>query len=521
MELVKKNIRMSRWKNQAAAQLTLDEDFIVPDTMEDMEQVVLDTGTVQIEASRPQGEKVAIRGKLDFKVLYRKEGGGLRALGGSLPFEETVNVPDLREHDFVNVSWELDDLSAGMINSRKMSIKALVTLKVQVETIYDAEAAADAAASGNGEELETLKEELDVAGIAVRKKDTYRVKEVIPLPGSKPNVEKILWSEVRLTGTSGRPGDGNLHIDGELSVFVIYDAEGEDAPVQWLEESVPFSGELEVSGCREEMIPVISLRLVHREVEAKPDYDGEMRELELDAVIEADIRLYEEEKIRLLSDLYSTNRELIPETGEVCFDQILTRNLCKCKIGEKLEISRQDRILQICHSQGTVRIDETEIREDALYIEGALEVQLLYMTDDDSQPIQSATEAVPFRQSVEAKGIGEESICQVSAGLDNMSAVMLGGSMVEIKAVINLDLLVLRPVCRQVITGVQVQPMDVEKLQSLPGIVGYIVQPGDSLWKIAKKFHTTVENVMEANGLTSDQISPGERLILIKEIAQG
>lgn len=93
--------------------------------------------------------------------------------------------------------------------------------------------------------------------------------------------------------------------------------------------------------------------------------------------------------------------------------------------------------------------------------------------------------------------------------------------MVEIKAVINLDLLVLRPVCRQVITGVQVQPLDVEKLQKLPGIVGYIVQPGDSLWKIAKKFHTTVENVMDANGLTSDQIVPGERLILVKEIAQG
>ena len=62
---------------------------------------------------------------------------------------------------------------------------------------------------------------------------------------------------------------------------------------------------------------------------------GEMRELELDAVVELDMKLYEEERIQLLSDLYSTNRELLPETGEVCFDQILTKNLCKCKISEK------------------------------------------------------------------------------------------------------------------------------------------------------------------------------------------
>ena len=93
--------------------------------------------------------------------------------------------------------------------------------------------------------------------------------------------------------------------------------------------------------------------------------------------------------------------------------------------------------------------------------------------------------------------------------------------MVEVKAVVNLDLLVLQPVCRQVITGVTVQPLNMEKIQKLPGIVGYIVQPGDSLWKIAKKFHTTVENIMETNGLSSDEIRPGEKLILVKEIAQG
>ena len=53
-----------------------------------------------------------------------------------------------------------------------------------------------------------------------------------------------------------------------------------------------------------------------------------------------------------------------------------------------------------------------------------------------------------------------------------------------------------------------VQPLDTEKLQKLPGIVGYIVQPGDSLWKIAKKFHTTVDNIMDTNGLTSDLLQP-------------
>ena len=61
---------------------------------------------------------------------------------------------------------------------------------------------------------------------------------------------------------------------------------------------------------------------MHKELEAKPDADGELRELDLDAVIELDIRLYEEKPLEILSDMYGVNRELTVETGEACFDQI-------------------------------------------------------------------------------------------------------------------------------------------------------------------------------------------------------
>ena len=63
--------------------------------------------------------------------------------------------------------------------------------------------------------------------------------------------------------------------------------------------------------------------------------------------------------------------------------------------------------------------------------------------------------------------------------------------------------------------------VDMKKLQELPGIVGYIVQPEDSLWTIAKKFHTTVGNIITTNELADDQVKEGQRLLLVKEIVQG
>lgn len=311
-----------------------------------------------------------------------------------------------------------------------------------------------------------------------------------------------------------------MHLDGELMIFVIYGGEGENTPVQWVEESIPFSGEVELPEASEQMIPFVSVRLLHQEIEMKPDRDGEMRELSVDAVLELDMKLYEEKNVELLSDMYSTGCELVLDTGNACFDRLLTRNTCKCRVAEKISLNRPERILQICHSAGTVKLDAAEAKEDGLHMEGVLEVGLLYLTDDDGEPVGYTTELVPIHCVAEAKGMNEESVYQLNLGLEQLTAVMLGSESVEVKAVITADLLVLQPVCEQVITGVRVEPLDMKKLQEMPGIVGYIVQPGDTLWKIAKKFHTTVDHVAEANGLAQNDVKPGERLVLVKEIAQ-
>ena len=518
MELVKNRIHMNQFKGNASTQVTLDDDFIVPDSMEDMAQVMLSSGEIQIESVRNPEDKVAVQGKLEFCVLYRKEAGGLSTMAGSIPFEESLNVQNLDEKDYVGVSWTLEDLNGEMINSRKLGIQAIVTLQVRVETVRDVEAAVDVKDQEEGAQLQ--KEKVTAAAIAVRRKDTYRMKEELTLSGGKPNMGQILWREMKLRDVQVKPLDGKIHISGDLNLFAIYQAEDENMPVQWLEETIPFSGELELAEAGEDMIPMVGVRLAHRGLEAKPDSDGEMRQMDVDAVLELDIKLYQEQELELLGDVYSTGCQITPERSDASFDRVLAKNICKCRVGEKAQLPQTERILQICHSDGVVKIDEVEMGEDSVQIDGVLEVTILYLTSDDRAPVQAATEQVPFHCQAEARGVGEESVYQLNPGIEQLGAVMLGGDMVEIKGVITLDLLVLEQAKVPVITEIQSEPLDMQKLQQLPGIVGYIVQPGDTLWDIAKRFHTTTETVMAANELTDDQVKSGMKLLLVKEVAQ-
>ena len=54
------------------------------------------------------------------------------------------------------------------------------------------------------------------------------------------------------------------------------------------------------------------------------------------------------------------------------------------------------------------------------------------------------------------------------------------------------------------------------KVQSSPAKAGsvYVVQPGDTLWDIAKNAGVSIEKIKTANGLSGNNIAPGQKLIL-------
>ena len=100
---------------------------------------------------------------------------------------------------------------------------------------------------------------------------------------------------------------------------------------------------------------------------------------------------------------------------------------------------------------------------------------------------------------------------------ENLNVLMLGADEAEVRAGIVLEAIVLTREDMTILGDAELVPYDEEKIRKMPGIVGYRVQPGDTLWKIAKKFYTTVEGIRETNEGIGEEVKPGERLILIKQ----
>ena len=97
------------------------------------------------------------------------------------------------------------------------------------------------------------------------------------LPAGRPNIREILWNSMQLRDADVRMMEGKLSIRGELFLFILYESEDAQEPVQYYDWEIPFDNELECADSRENLIGNISVTLGNHQAVIKPDEDGEPR----------------------------------------------------------------------------------------------------------------------------------------------------------------------------------------------------------------------------------------------------
>ena len=104
--------------------------------------------------------------------------------------------------------------------------------------------------------------------------------------------------------------------------------------------------------------------------------------------------------------------------------------------------------------------------------------------------------------------------------MEQLSTTMLDSNEIEIRATIGLNALVIQCSEEMILEKIEELPLEQEKIRSMPGIIVYVVQQGDTLWNIAKKFYTTVEEIRQMNELEEEELSVGTPLLLVKNVEE-
>ena len=123
---------------------------------------------------------------------------------------------------------------------------------------------------------------------------------------------------------------------------------------------------------------------------------------------------------------------------------------------------------------------------------------------------------LPYEYTLEVPGIQPADLGNVTARLEQLQVNMLDGEELSVKAVPVFSTTVFQNVPIGLISQVKVGDIDSSKLVNLPGMVIYMVQPGDNLWNIGKRYYVPVKSLRELNGLGRDELKTGQKLLIVK-----
>ncbi len=515
MRLITDKIHMNKCHCEEEANITIDRDINVPDARPDVLRIVKDKGDVQIDEIRLVEGKAVIRGELKYQVLYVVDGdASANQISGSLPIDERISLPCAEPDDELSVKVGILKMQCELIHSRKLGIHAEISISVTATTICDIEGATDVE---DGDGVYTQKKDIEVSRLVFSKKDTLRIGEEWKIPATNDAIGQLLYWDIRLAEMNTRVEEGTLKVEGETDVFIIYLSDGTTPRLNYFENVIPIEGKIQCNGCHGDMAAWVLHRLHGSTINVKEDEDGESRVLAIDIVTEYDIKIYKQEQLELLSDFYALDAQYELSYEDAIFQNLLVHNKGKSRIDGKLTTD-DAAPLQIWNVEGTLSIDHTEQRTNQWIVSGVISVCVLYQTEDEYMPLAVLRGDIPFSQQMDAEGMTKESDVDFSGTLEHISGTICGEREIEIKVVASIDLIAFEHIKESIISGYDGEPRDYKDWSKYPGIVGYVVGRGETMWDIAKRFVTTQDALMEINKRESTEVSEGDTLLVVREM---
>lgn len=515
MELEKRVIHKNKTPITAFAQLVMEDDYNLPEYKPDILNIIKSKGCVYLEEITPEEDHVTLQGKLTFDVLYQGEGNDRQVdcLRGNIPFRERVNVDGLSATDNVMVSTQVEDMGVVVINSRKLSLRGLVDVNVSVAGSQETELPV---VMDYPTQYQIREQERTVLKLVEQKRDRMRVKQEISLPKEKDNMESVLWQDVCLEQMAMRQSGEGVEMSAMMCIFVLFQTQ--KGGLDWYETSVPVTDRI---GCE---IPgsdgfyQVKILSTQTSLEAREDLDGELRNLAAECFVELEVTVWQEETVQLLEDAYCMTGELQVHRHREDMWQMAMKNQAQLSVEKTWGLAEGKEALYLCNGQGEVRLRDVKAVDGSIHVSGDCNVEVLYLTTEETAPLACAKFSVPFSGEVEAGGIVEGDLIDVDASLYRLQCSLIDGSNIMCRGEIGLQLMAFHREEWMVPDDLVEEPLDLDYLQKQPGMIGYVVKTGDDLWDIAKRFHTTKQELMETNQLSGETVSAGQKLLVMKHI---
>ena len=271
------------------------------------------------------------------------------------------------------------------------------------------------------------------------------------------------------------------------------------------ETTLPFSSFIDVNNISENDICELKNIIKSLRLKLLPDSDDLMRIIEFDADIESSLKVFHNSELEVIEDVYSIESDLLPERENITYEINTPSTSENITLRGTISIPEDENVKILTPIGRTKSVNLTDENNSSL-LSGIIDVTVIYSVPSTGK-INSVSLDMPMEHM-----LAEKMQILENVKIENIEVTNAGNEKYDVKIML-------------VIHGHENKHGEISILKSLTelenplqkntGLTIYFVKPGDTLWKIAKRFHTTIEHIAEINNISNpDVIYSGSALII-------
>ena len=501
INITKETLNINRIVCEKKELINVQGDMIVPDSKPDILNTINTSGNVCIYKKEVMDGKIRIDGNVLTYIMYLADGNkdNIRGLNTSVDFSETINVPELMAGMEVNISTSIKFIECKVLNGRKIAIKASLEINMK---IYEKENV-DIITNINNGNIQILNNNMKINSLVGSGTTKAFVKENISIP-STDNLAEMLKSQICLVDKDIKISYNKILAKAEIEIKISYLTE--EGRICTNRSRVPLVGFIDMPNIKEENI--CETNYIIKNIVIKPN-SVEEHSVYIEIEVEISCSAYEEKELRIIQDMYCPGERMQFEKNMINTVTNKQNKKNVCNIREKVNIPELESG-NIIDAEITPIINKETKLSGKILFEGELEVNLIF-TDNSTVGISTKKINIPFEQTIEGMENLENAKTDMVMEVSSQEFTNQGG-IVNANVDLNMGIDTYRNSAIPVINDITIE--EEENLEDY-SVVIYVVKSGDTLWKIAKRFGSTVDDITRVNGMERpDKLNVGEKIYI-------
>ncbi|MCI9063035.1 MAG: DUF3794 domain-containing protein, partial [Clostridia bacterium] len=453
------------------------------------------SGNVCVSRKEVMEDKVKIEGNVNTYIMYLPDSkeDNLRGLTANIDFSQSITMSGCREGMTAVTSVSIKDTECKVLNGRKINVK--VGLEVDIK-LYSNENIDIIERVNNIDDIQVLEKDFTINSLVGSGNTRIYAKETLSID-QQDELAEILRTEINLVENDIKVSYNKVLTKAEADMKIMYLTE--DNRINTVTGRIPVVGFIDIQDISEENICDVTSEIRSMQVRPNP---SEEHSIYVEIELETACMAFEKKSVKIMQDLYSPSIELGFSQRNI---STLTDKISKLKnftVTSKTNIENLQEGNLIDVDVRTI-INKEQVMTSRIMYEGELVLNFVFSQENNN--INSKISRIPFEFSMDNPLSNEQININTKATVSSKRFEVKSGGDIECNIDMEFNVEFNRNTNITVIDNIDViESRDIN--MEYDSLILYIIQDGDTLWKIAKKFRSTIDEIVRMNGIENPEV---------------